>query len=127
MHELSIAYQLTEIAAAALAAAGIEQVEAVHLKLGVLSGVVKDALLFGYDIATEGTLLAGSKLIIHDVPLVLNCGRCGLVESLTIQSFRCPTCDQLVGDIQQGREIEIDSIEYSDQDNAQPKVAEKLS
>ncbi len=33
------------------------KVHAVHLKLGALSGVVKDALLFSYGIACEGTLL----------------------------------------------------------------------
>ena len=116
MHELSIAYQLTEIASAALAAEGLEKVEAVHLKLVVMSGILKEALLFGYDIATEGTVLAGSRLIIHEVPLVLNCDRCGLFESFTIQSFRCPTCDQLTGDIRKGREIEIDLIEYQDEE-----------
>lgn len=40
---------------------------AVHLKLGPLSGVAKDALLFSYDLVCEGTLLENSRLIIEDV------------------------------------------------------------
>ena len=120
MHELSIAYSLTEIAGAAVEAEGIEQVEAVHLKLGALSGVIKDALLFSYDIATKGTILAGSKLIIHEVPVIVKCATCGEVELPNIQSFRCPHCDTLTADIRQGKEVEIISIEYREEDDPYP-------
>ena len=93
MHELSIAHSLVEVASAALAheeSEGDVVVEAVHLRLGVLSGVVKEALLFGYGIATDGTVLAGSKLIIEELPVLLFCPTCGEVELPDIQSFRCP-------------------------------------
>ena len=35
------------------------KVSAVHLRLGALSGVVKDALLFSYEVACQDTPLAG--------------------------------------------------------------------
>jgi Zn finger protein HypA/HybF involved in hydrogenase expression len=31
-----------------------------------------------------------------------------------VQSFRCPTCGERCGDLRQGRELEIDSIEIED-------------
>jgi hydrogenase nickel incorporation protein HypA/HybF len=42
------------------------RVEAVHLKLGALSGVVKDALLFSWDRACQDTTIAGCRLAIED-------------------------------------------------------------
>ena len=114
MHELSIAYSLVQTAAHAAQAAGIEQVQVVHLQLGALSGVVKEALLFSYDIAVEGTVLAGSRLEIETLPVVIHCATCGDVQLPTIQRFRCPICDVASADIRQGKELEIVSLEYEE-------------
>ncbi len=46
------------------------RVTAVHLKLGALSGVVKDALLFSYEIACQGSCLEGSRLEIEELPVI---------------------------------------------------------
>ena len=45
MHELSIAMSIVEMAEEEAAKHGGVQVTAIHLKLGALSGVVKEALL----------------------------------------------------------------------------------
>lgn len=112
MHELSIALDLVEIASKAAREAGVSRVEAVNLRLGVFSGVVKDALLFGYDIATEGTPLQGSRLVIEDVPLVVYCPTCAREVALpSVQCFQCPDCESPVSEIRQGQEIEIVSME----------------
>ncbi len=63
MHELSIALSIIEGASQEASNRGGAEVHAVHLKLGALSGVVKDALLFSYGLACEGTLLEGSELM----------------------------------------------------------------
>jgi hydrogenase nickel incorporation protein HypA/HybF len=119
MHELSIAYSLVEMAARAAHDAGVSRVEAVRLRLGALSGVVKDALLFSYDVATAGTILAGSRLDIEAVPVAIHCSACGVTSSLPgIQSFRCPLCGQPSGDIRQGRELELVSLEVADEQPA---------
>ena len=46
---------------------GGRRVTALHLKLGSLSGVVKEALTFSYDIACQDTPLEGSQLVIEEV------------------------------------------------------------
>lgn len=113
MHELSIAHSLVHTAEQHARAAGIEQVDAVHLRLGALAGVVKDALLFAYDIATQDTLLAGSRLMIEDVPVVVHCPQCKAEHPLpSIQLLRCPICDTPTADIRQGKELELVSLEY---------------
>ncbi len=112
MHELSIAYSLVETASESALAAGATRVLAVHLRLGALSGVVRGALEFSYELATADTMLAESKLIVKELPVRVFCAVCNAeVELASIQRFRCPHCDTASGDIRQGRELEIEFIE----------------
>ncbi len=112
MHELSIALDLVEVAESAARAAGAQAVETVNLRVGVLSGVVKEALLFVYDSATEGTMLENSRLVIEDVPLVVFCPDCQRESELpSIQLLQCPHCGTYTADVRQGRELEIVSLE----------------
>ena len=76
MHELSIALSIVEAAQEEAGRHGGAQVSAVHLKVGLLSGVVKEALLFSYTLACEETPLAGSTLMIEEVPVVIYCQKC---------------------------------------------------
>jgi hydrogenase nickel incorporation protein HypA/HybF len=68
MHELSIALSIVEIASDEANRLGDARVEVVHLRLGELSGVVKDSLLFCWELACEDTRVAGSRLEIEEVP-----------------------------------------------------------
>src|SRR5271154_1543412 len=72
MHELSIAMSIVEMAEEE-ASHRNARVNAVHLKLGMLSGVVKAALLSSYELACEGTELEGSPLVIEEIPVVVYC------------------------------------------------------
>ena len=66
MHELSIALSMIDMASEEAARLGGGRVTALHLKLGHLSGVVKEALTFSYEIACQGTSLEGSQLVIEE-------------------------------------------------------------
>lgn len=115
MHELSIAHSLVEIAEEAATTAGVTRVTVVHLRLGVLAGVVRDALLFGFDVATAGTRLEGARLEIEDVPLQAYCADCDAVVALPDpQRFRCPRCGAPCGRIVTGQEIELMALEYEE-------------
>ena len=114
MHELSIAMGIVE-AAAEEAQRRRVQVSAVHLRLGALSGVVKDALLFSYGVACEDTPLAGSKLIIEDVPVIVFCPKCNdKRELVSLQSFSCPECGTPTMNIVQGKELEVFALEVEE-------------
>jgi hydrogenase nickel incorporation protein HypA/HybF len=67
MHELSIALGIVEGVTEEASQHGGGIVRAVMLRLGRLSGVVREALLFAYDAACAGTALEGSELRIEDV------------------------------------------------------------
>lgn len=116
MHELSIAYNIVEIAAGAARDAGATRVGAVHLRLGAMSGVEAEPLRFGYGIAAEGTCLAGSHLVIEAVPLTIFCQPCGAERILeTVQVLRCPVCGTPSMDIRSGKELEIAYLEVDDE------------
>ena len=94
---------------------GGAQVHAVHLKLGAMSGVVKDALLFSYGLACEGTLLEGSKLVVEEVPVTVYCSACQEEKTLdSIQRFCCLTCGTLTPDIVSGKQLELVAIEITE-------------
>jgi hydrogenase nickel incorporation protein HypA/HybF len=112
MHELGLARGIVDLAASAASDAGAPRVTAVHVRIGRLAGVEAGALLFSYDIAAEGTVVAGSTLQIEEVPVAIWCVPCHAERELPgVQRFRCPVCDTPSGDIRRGREMEVSSIE----------------
>jgi hydrogenase nickel incorporation protein HypA/HybF len=114
MHELSIAVSMVDRIVEESEHRGGLQVEAVHVRLGVLSGVDKDALAFSYEIACEGTCLAGSRLVIDTVPLVIFCDTCSAERMpASIQQIACPSCNNPSQKILRGRELEVAALEIA--------------
>ena len=111
MHELSIAMSIVEMAQEEAQALGV-QVNAVHLKLGAMSGVVKQALLSSYEMACDDTPLRGSRLVIEDVPVIVFCPNCKVQRPLSsIQLFCCGECGTPTSEIIQGKELEVVALE----------------
>jgi hydrogenase nickel incorporation protein HypA/HybF len=114
MHELSIAMGIVDAAADEAQRRGVK-VSGVHLRLGALSGVVKDALLFSYEVACQDTPLAGSRLIVEDVPVTVFCAHCNDKYVLaSLQSFTCPECGTPTMNIVQGKELEVFALEVEE-------------
>jgi len=115
MHELSIAMSIIEGATEEARRHGDVMVNAVHLKLGALSGVSKDALLFSYALACEGTALEGSRLVIEEIPVMAFCPSCEIERApASIQWLTCPVCGAPTPQVAQGREIEIAALEITE-------------
>jgi hydrogenase nickel incorporation protein HypA/HybF len=69
VHELSIAVSLVDAVCEELPRLGDRvSVRRVLVRIGPLSGVVPDALRFAFDVAVEGSPIAGAYLDIEDVP-----------------------------------------------------------
>ena len=112
MHELSIALSIVEGASEEAHARGLDSIAAVHLKLGVLSGVVKDALLFSYDAACQNSELEGSRLVIEEVPVTVFCPACtGEREPVAPNDLRCSVCGEITPEILQGKELQVVGLE----------------
>ncbi len=115
MHELSVALALVEAASDRARGLGDVRVDAVYVRLGPLSGVVKDALLFCFDLAAQGTAIAGARLEIEDVPLAAFCPQCGEDrEIISAQHLHCPVCGAATPDVTGGRELELTALEVED-------------
>ena len=116
MHELSIVSSVVDSVTESLEAYPGAKVLEVRLRVGALASVVVDSMEFCWGIATEGTPLEGSKLVVKTVPVVMHCAVCDAdVELESLQSFRCPRCDEPSSDLRQGRELEIESFEIDDE------------
>ena len=112
MHELSIALSIIEGAEEEVQRQGGGRVYAVHLKLGPLSGVVREALLFSYELACEGTSLEGSSLIIEEIPIRIYCTSCGSEgDPISGQRLHCARCGESACRVVKGAELELAALE----------------
>jgi hydrogenase nickel incorporation protein HypA/HybF len=112
MHELSICLSLLDVAGEEVERRGNPQLEAIHLRLGPLSGVVKEALLSAYELAREATPFATTRLIIEEVPIVIFCSKCDAERPVrSMQDFSCAECDTPASKVIHGRELELAALE----------------
>lgn len=114
MHELSIALSIVDVAGAEAERRGL-RATAVHLTLGALSGVVKDALEFAWPEACRDSPLEGAKLVIRDVPVMVNCPTCQCERPVrSVWDMCCEVCGTPTAQVTRGREIEITALEVLD-------------
>jgi hydrogenase nickel incorporation protein HypA/HybF len=112
MHELSIALSIVDLAEEESESRGNPRVVAVHLRLGLLTGVVKDALLSSYEMACADTRLAGSRLVVEEVPGAVFCPTCKMQRPVrSPEWFQCSECGGVASEIVQGRELEVIALE----------------
>lgn len=117
MHELSIALSIVEMATEESEKRGGARIDAVHLKLGKLSGVVKDALEFSWEIACQGTTLENSRLEITEIPVSIFCENCQAEKNIeAINNLVCPTCEKPTPEIVSGRELEVTALEIIEEE-----------
>ena len=115
MHELSIAMSIVDMALEEAERREVT-IDAVHLELGPLSGVVAEALLFSYEMACNGTPLEGSRLVIKEVPIEVYCPACNAQKMLTsMQWFCCPDCSTPTSEVVHGKELLITALEVRDE------------
>jgi hydrogenase nickel incorporation protein HypA/HybF len=112
VHELSVALSIVEGAEEEAKRQGGGRVSAVYLKLGPLAGVVKDALLFSYELACAGTLLEGSRLLIEEIPIRIYCETCASEgDPISLQDFHCARCQSAACRVVRGAELELSALE----------------
>ncbi|MFJ7962973.1 hydrogenase maturation nickel metallochaperone HypA [Streptomyces sp. NPDC096324] len=113
MHELSIAVAVVEQVEEAVRDRG-RAVESLTLRIGELAGVVPEALEFSFGLATEGTALAGARLLIETVDARGRCEGCGREARTGMPPVLwCAGCGApltLLG----GRELEIVRVTLAD-------------
>jgi hydrogenase nickel incorporation protein HypA/HybF len=112
MHELSIAESLLEVALESCRSQGFSRIGSIKVLIGKASGVMPDALLFGFDAVKEGTIADKAALELEEVPVTGRCNDCGrdfTTEELYILS--CPHCGGVSYTLLTGRELMITEME----------------
>jgi len=119
MHELSIALCILDAAAEQSQLRGGVRIGAVHVKVGPLSGVIKEALGPAFELAREGTDLADCRLVIEEVPVVIRCAACQADRAVpSVQEMCCPVCGNPPAEILSGREMDITAMEIYEDEHA---------
>jgi hydrogenase nickel incorporation protein HypA/HybF len=112
MHELSIALSLLDLARDEAARRGEAGLVAIHVRLGPLSGVVKESLLSAYDLAREQTDLADCRLEIEEMPIVIYCEHCGGErQPESPHLLLCARCGAPAARVVSGDELELTALE----------------
>ena len=115
MHEFSIASAVVDTA---VKHAGGRRVTVVSLRCGRLRQVVPDALEFAFGIVARQTVCEGARLDQEIVPARLRCDGCGEAWEIDVPAFRCPTCGTADVAVLSGEELEVESIEVSETEEA---------
>jgi hydrogenase nickel incorporation protein HypA/HybF len=111
MHELSLAQNLLEIVCRTAEENALEKVTVVSVVGGELGGIVLDALQFGFEVSSRGTVAQGAKLLYRELPALIRCSSCNHEFSWKTYGYSCPQCSQMGGEMFQGNEFYVEYIE----------------
>jgi hydrogenase nickel incorporation protein HypA/HybF len=112
MHEMSLCEGILDSLRAESARSGFDRVLKVRLEIGRFACVEPDALRFGFDVVTRGSLAEGAALEIDRPPGRALCFDCGRDVELNERLDPCPACGgaRLVptgGDEMRIRDLEV--------------------
>jgi len=114
MHEGAIAESIVDILRQVKAENSINRVTKVRLKIGMMSGVMVDALLFALEaLRTEESIIKETEFEVIQTHLRAKCNLCGKIYSYNDPTdivMLCESCGMPL-DIVEGKEMEIVDIE----------------
>jgi hydrogenase nickel incorporation protein HypA/HybF len=109
VHELSLCGSIASIVERH--AAG-RSVSVIHLQIGQLRQVVPDTLVYCWELVSEGTPLAGSRIDVEAIPARIRCRACDRVAEVgDLPVFVCGACGGTDTEITSGEEFMITSLE----------------
>jgi len=116
MHELSVCQGLLREVEAVARDHSAERVLSVVLRIGPLAGVEPMLLEQAFTLASAGTLVAGSKLVIEQAALRLQCTECGQqAQAPSTNCLTCPACGSCRAPGLEGVELLLTRVELQTQ------------
>ena len=79
---------------------------------------VPDSLEFAFGLLSRETLCEGARLEQQVVPARLRCDACDHEWEITVPAFRCEQCGTADVEVLTGEELEVESIEVSEEEAA---------
>lgn len=111
MHEVSIANSIIDIIQSSIPAGNTGYVASVQIKVGELSSIETEALLFAFDIVKAKTPLANARLNIEIIEGKGQCSDCGTEFNMNTYATACPKCNSYLIKILQGKEMKVVSFD----------------
>ncbi len=114
MHEVGIIESALEVIRREARTHQATRVTRVVMRIGTISGVDVDALRFGFEACTPGSIAEGAEFEIESIPARAHCKDCA--TDFTIESgfiFQCPHCGAFSGDVRSGKELELTRLEFA--------------
>lgn len=111
MHELSIIASLFEIMEEKAEEKGAKKIVSVKLRVGKLSGVVPEFLHTAFDMYKKDTIANESELQIEEVPLKIECKKCGKKTVKDDFVFICTHCGSKELKTLSGTELTLEKME----------------
>ncbi len=111
MHEFSIICNIVDIAIGSADHNGLNSVSCVEIEVGKAAGIEPSAMEFAWESARKNTILEDARLVMHFIPLRLECRTCGnRFETEEIYN-PCPFCGEFNSVIVSGKELKVVAIE----------------
>jgi Zn finger protein HypA/HybF involved in hydrogenase expression len=111
MHEISVAYELTELIRRYLPSGA--ELAAAKVRIGPMHGVNSDALEWAWEVVKLEAGWPTAKLMVDSPPWLLRCPKCGRTWQPVVIDERC-TCGELHTQIVGGNEFMLVAIDIRD-------------
>ena len=108
---MSITQEILRIALEHAEQANAARITDIRLVIGDLSSIVDDSVQFYFDFLSKDTIAQGAQLDFQRLEARLRCRQCGTEFTPQGMNWNCPHCDAVGGEILQGKEFYLDSIE----------------
>ncbi len=118
MHEMALTQEIVDLC---LQHAEGKPVLAVIVEIGVLSGVVPEAVEFCFAACSNGTLVASARLEIRQTAGLGRCLACHTTQSISQLYDPCQQCGSYALEIIGGKEMRVVAIEVENEKRAAPR------
>lgn len=110
---MSLAMAVLDQVGEVLSREGSPMLLEIHLSVGVLSGIDKDALQFGISLALENSPYKTADVFITEEPLIISCRKCQNQSQLSELNLCCLHCDSTDVSTLSGRDLRIQFLKVS--------------
>lgn len=114
MHELSIADAILDTVRSEAGRRPGAHVAKVCVRVGALSGVVPEALSFGFECLVKGTDLEPLTLVIESTPRRQRCVPCNFTFESAEDNPACPRCGRTDTQFAGGDELDLAYLEIDE-------------
>lgn len=111
MHEMSLCESILQIVEEQAEAQSFKRVRRVRLEIGALAGIENEAMHFGFDVVTRGTVAHEAVLEILDLPGRAWCMECAREVQVSERYDACPECGGYQLQVTGGDEMRIKDLE----------------